>query len=62
MKRTHPGRPPLDDEDPSAKLCLTLPSKQFDALDREAKIARVSVQDLIRRELHARRVEKRYPK
>ena len=59
MKRTHPGHPPLDDDDPSAQICLKLPGKQFDALDREAKIARVSVQELIRRDLEKtrRRVE-----
>lgn len=62
MKRTHPGRPPLDDDDPSEKLCLRLPSKQFDALDREAKIARVSAQDIIRRALRERAQQKRYPK
>lgn len=63
MKRTHPGRPPIDADDPSEQICLKLPSKEFDALGREAKIARVSVQDLIRRELHEhRRAEKRYPK
>lgn len=61
MKRTHQGRPPLDDHDPSAQICLKLPSKEFDALGREAKIARVSVQDLIRRGLHER-AAKRYPK
>jgi len=61
MKRTHSGRPPIDDHDPSEQICLKLPSKQFDALDREAKIARISVQDIIRRELH-HRGEKRYPK
>jgi hypothetical protein len=59
MKRTHPGRPRVDDDDTSVQICLTLPSKQSDALDREAKIARVSVQDLIRRGLNQklRRVE-----
>jgi hypothetical protein len=61
MKRTHPGRPRVDDDDVSEKLCLTLPSKQYDALDREAKIARVTAQDIIRRALHER-AEKRYPK
>lgn len=63
MKRTHPGRPPVDDDDPSEQICLKLPSRQFDALDREAKIERVSVQDIIRRELERKqRPEKRYPK
>lgn len=66
MKRSHPGRPPLDDDDPSEQICLKLPAAQYDALDREAKLAsgrsfskaRVTVQDIIRRELQ----EKRYPK
>jgi hypothetical protein len=65
MKRTHAGRPRLDDGDPSAQICLKLPGKQFDALGREAKIARVSVQDIIRRDLELEkqhRAGKRYPK
>lgn len=63
MKRTHPGRPRLDEDDPSAQICLKLPGKQFDALGREAKMARVSVQDIIRRDLEkTKRAEKRYPK
>lgn len=51
MKRPHPGRPPLDDDDPSERLCLTLPGKEFDALDRKAKLERVTAQDIIRRVL-----------
>lgn len=59
MKRTHRGRPRVDDDDTSAQICLTVSGKQFDALDREAKLAsgrtfskaRVTVQDIIRREL-----------
>jgi hypothetical protein len=57
MKRS-PGRPPLDDHDPSAQICLTVPGKQFDALEREAKLARVSVQDIIRRELKGKKYTK----
>lgn len=46
-----PGRPPLDPSDPSTKVCIALPSKRYDALYRQASTARVSVPELIRREL-----------
>lgn len=63
MKRTHPGRPRVDDDDTSQKLCLTLPGKQYDALDARSKRERATIQDLIRHDLNAqRRAEKRYPK
>ena len=51
MKRTHPGRPPLDDEDGSVEVGVTLPTKQFDAYARRALREDVSVPEIIRREL-----------
>ena len=48
-----PGRPPLDDEDPSTEVCVTLPSKVYDSLYERARSERVSVPELIRRELDA---------
>jgi len=51
MKSTHPGRPPLDEDDHSARICLSVPGKQFDALDALATRERVTIQDLIRRAL-----------
>jgi hypothetical protein len=51
MKRTHPGRPPLDDDDPSAHVTLTIPSKQLDAFCRRALREDVSVPEIIRRDL-----------
>jgi hypothetical protein len=51
MKRTHPGRPPLDDEDASVEVGVTLPAKQFDAYARRALREDVSVPEIIRREL-----------
>lgn len=43
-----PGRPPIDDEDPSATVHLRLPSKQYDALYKQARQDRVSVPEAIR--------------
>jgi hypothetical protein len=51
MKRTHAGRPPLDDEDPSGHVTLTLPSKQLDAFCKRALREDVSVPEIIRRDL-----------
>jgi hypothetical protein len=50
MKRTA-GRPPLDDHDPSTPICLKVPSKQFDELADRARRERVSIQEVIRRDL-----------
>lgn len=49
--RNPTGRPPLDRTDPSTKVCVTLPSKSYDALYRAASHARVSVPELIRTEI-----------
>jgi hypothetical protein len=54
-----PGRPPLDATDPSTKVCLAIPSKQYDAIYRRAATARVSVPELIRQTLSR---PFRYPK
>jgi hypothetical protein len=51
MKRTHPGRPPLDDEDPSDQICLTLPSTAVVAYRKRARREDVSLQEIIRRDL-----------
>lgn len=50
MKRS-PGRPPLDDDDPSVDVHIRMPSKQYDATYRRASRARLTVPELIRREL-----------
>lgn len=59
MKRTHPGRPPLDEDDPSEQICLSVPGKQFDELDARAQRDRVTIQEIIRRDLER---QKKYPK
>jgi len=46
-----PGRPPLDPDDPSVKLSLTLPSKRYDALCRLAAADHQSLSDVLRRAL-----------
>jgi hypothetical protein len=51
MKRT--GRPPLDDDDESVPLHLTVTAKQYDTLDGRARRDRVSIQEIIRRDLKA---------
>jgi len=50
MKRT-PGRPPLDDDDPSVDVHLRLPSKQYDDTFARAQRERVTVPERIRRDI-----------
>ena len=47
MKR--PGRPPLDEHDPSVPLTVSLPSKQLQAAKQQAEQERVTVHEWIRR-------------
>ena len=53
MKRTHPGRPPLDEDDPSVDVHLRLPSKQYDDTYDRAQKERVTVPELIRKDMRA---------
>jgi hypothetical protein len=46
-----PGRPPLDEADPSVEMCLTIPSKRYDDLYARARAERVTVPEVIRRVL-----------
>jgi hypothetical protein len=46
------GRPPLDDDDESTSVHLRLPAKKYDELCERARIQRVNVPELIRRELN----------
>lgn len=48
MKRP-PGRPPLDDKDPSVYVGLSLPSKKFDELCALARRQNQSVPEVLRR-------------
>ncbi len=50
MKRP-PGHPPLDANDPSVQVCVSMPSKQFDAYTKRALKDDVSVPAIIRRDL-----------
>lgn len=43
-----PGRPPLDVNDPSVRLTLTLPSKQLDQLCVQAKQQRQTIHEYLR--------------
>ena len=54
-----PGRPPLDDYDPSTTVTLRVASKDYDDLYSRARRERISVPELIRRDL--RKVEKEKP-
>jgi hypothetical protein len=51
MKRTHPGRPPLDEDDPSVSVSISLPSKKFAAICKRARREDVSAPEIIRRDL-----------
>jgi hypothetical protein len=63
MKRTHPGRPRVDDEDTSVEVGVTLPLRQYNAYSTRAqRLTRtegkdVTVPEVIRRELEKRRLE-----
>lgn len=65
MKRTHPGRPRVDDDDTSVEVGVTLPATQYDKYSKQARrLTRaegrdVSIPEIIRRELqkNTRRVE-----
>jgi hypothetical protein len=49
------GRPPLDRRDPSVPICVKVPSRQYDRLYQRAQRARVSIPEVVRRDLsHAR--------
>jgi hypothetical protein len=50
MKR--PGRPPIDEDDDSVPVCVSLPARQYDALYDRAQREGVTVPEVIRRELH----------
>lgn len=52
VKRT-PGRPPLDEDDPSVSVSVSMPSKQFDAICKRAQHEDESVPAIIRRDLDA---------
>jgi hypothetical protein len=46
-----PGRPPLDRHDPSVRLSVKIPSRQYDELFQQAQRARVSLPEMVRRKL-----------
>ena len=50
-RRRPNGRPALDPQDPSTRVCLSLPSKSYDDLYTRARHARVTVPEFIRRTL-----------
>jgi hypothetical protein len=54
LKRRGPGRPRLDDNDPSVQINLTVTSKMFDALCAVASRHDLSMSEVIRRCLRAR--------
>ena len=45
------GRPPLDPDDPSVSVTVRLPSKQFDATQKQADEAQMTLADWIRKML-----------
>jgi len=57
------GRPPLDDDDESVGVFVSLPSREYDAVCEQAQRERVTVPEVLRRSLRASRVpEKKYSK
>jgi hypothetical protein len=48
-----PGRPPLARDDQSVAVSIKMPSRQYDSLFERAQRERVSVPELIRRQLSA---------
>lgn len=56
MKRS-PGRPPVDPDDSSVYVGVTLPSKQYDSYSRRALREDLSVPEVIRRELQAKKTK-----
>jgi hypothetical protein len=59
MKRTHPGRPPLDDDDSSTEVGVSFPTKQFDDYAKRALRDDVSVPEIVRRELEELKARRR---
>ena len=61
MSNRRNGRPPLDAADPSVCICVRVPSKHYDALQKQATGGRVTVPELFRRAI-AKDTDKRYLK
>jgi hypothetical protein len=53
MKRTGPGRPPIDVESDSVPVHVQMSGKQYDAVYARARKDRVTVPERIRRDIHA---------
>lgn len=51
MAQKRPGRPALDEDDESTGVYVKLPSQQYDEMYQRATKERVSVPELIRRQL-----------
>jgi len=58
MTARRPGRPPLDADDPSVKVSISLPSRQFDAICARALRDHISIPEAIRRELERKNTKK----
>jgi hypothetical protein len=58
VKRS-PGRPPLDDEDTSVYVGVTVTAKTFDDLCARARRDQVSVPEIIRRDLDKQKKSKK---
>lgn len=60
MKRTRPGRPPLTEDDDSIPVCVTIPGRLYDALEKQAKADHMTVPERIRRDIRVG--QKKYTK
>jgi hypothetical protein len=54
IERRRVGRPPIDPDDESVKLSLTIPAKRYDELCSDARRHRMTLPDLVRRLLTRR--------
>lgn len=61
MKRP-PGRPPLDANDPSVPIHVTLPSKKFDELCKRARRQDLSLPEYLRRLIYGNTYEEKKTK
>ncbi len=52
------GRPPLDEDDDSTSVHVTIPSRQYDELCSRASRERISVPEISRRAVSDRKTEK----
>jgi hypothetical protein len=51
------GRPPLDRDDPSAIVCVAMPSRVLELIRKEAHAEQLTVPEIIRRALGNKKIQ-----